>query len=552
MSSDATRWCVTGSGKWKEERGYQTEALALLSEHDRSIIVAPPGSGKSYIGIKASLNAGFRILMITWSAEACLQLKADIVENTNVDASFVRIFNSKRRDDPFRGAGILIITYWLIAMKDFKRAADTNRIFDFINRTKFHAVFMDEMHCAEAKCVRPNLQRIIMSAHKVIAMTATLIREGHGGPNEEEKIEELFSWVAPLRYKIPWKTLENDGYIAKLNIAEINCDMGSEFEAAYSFTDKQTRRYVAVLPPPKVQAVKAMADMLSSAGKQVIVFADHGYSCSVLSEALGCPVLDGEKTWNERLDLVSRIKKRDLMLVVATRVADLALDLPVDAVLNVDRKGISRVQSAQRIGRALRTPQVKRKAHYTERKFLKKRLKCQKSCFVVTFVTKNTKEVEWAAHARKFINSEGYDVPVFEAAGIIDDAKTIGFEVGFEDTGERLKLLEKCLAWQHESVVKSAESDAAAVAVKENRENDKKRATLIEGIQDKRFKQRAKQRFKAGKEARARRDANSATVAAAKRRASFEAPQKVKDVLDAVRNACGEASVEVEGARTHA
>ena len=36
-------------------------------------------------------------------------------------------------------------------------------------------------------------------------------------------------------------------------------------------------------------------------------------------------------------------------------------------------------------------------------------------------MTKNTREVDWAAHARKFINSEGYDVPVFEAKGVIDD-----------------------------------------------------------------------------------------------------------------------------------
>ncbi len=54
-----------------------------------------------------------------------------------------------------------------------------------------------------------------MQAHTKLGLTATLVRE-------DDKIEDLNFLIGPKLYEANWMELQNAGYIAKVQCAEVN------------------------------------------------------------------------------------------------------------------------------------------------------------------------------------------------------------------------------------------------------------------------------------------------------------------------------------------
>ena len=71
---------------------------------------------------------------------------------------------------------------------------------------------MDEVHAIPAKMFRRVLTQV--QAHCKLGLTATLVRE-------DDKIADLNFLIGPKLYEANWLELSQEGYIAKVQCAEV-------------------------------------------------------------------------------------------------------------------------------------------------------------------------------------------------------------------------------------------------------------------------------------------------------------------------------------------
>jgi len=79
---------------------------------------------------------------------------------------------------------------------------------------------MDEVHVAPASKFRKVIG--IVKAHCKLGLTATLVRE-------DERVNDLNFLIGPKLYEADWLSLQRQGYIAKVQCAEVWCPMTKEF-----------------------------------------------------------------------------------------------------------------------------------------------------------------------------------------------------------------------------------------------------------------------------------------------------------------------------------
>jgi DNA excision repair protein ERCC-3 len=85
-------------------------------------------------------------------------------------------------------------------------------------------VFSTEVHSIPAKMFRRVLT--IVQAHAKLGLTATLVRE-------DDKIADLNFLIGPKLYEANWLELQKSGYIARVQCAEVWCEMTPEFYREY-------------------------------------------------------------------------------------------------------------------------------------------------------------------------------------------------------------------------------------------------------------------------------------------------------------------------------
>jgi len=75
-------------------------------------------------------------------------------------------------------------------------------------------------------------------------LTATLLRE-------DDKIADLNFLIGPKIYEANWLELQEKGYIAEVQCAEVWCDMAPEFYKDY-LSAKSTKQLLLYVMNPKV------------------------------------------------------------------------------------------------------------------------------------------------------------------------------------------------------------------------------------------------------------------------------------------------------------
>ena len=83
---------------------------------------------------------------------------------------------------------------------------------DLIQEQEWGIMVMDEVHAIPAKMFRRVLTQV--QAHCKLGLTATLVRE-------DDKIADLNFLIGPKLYEANWLELSQEGYIAKVQCAEV-------------------------------------------------------------------------------------------------------------------------------------------------------------------------------------------------------------------------------------------------------------------------------------------------------------------------------------------
>jgi len=133
-------------------------------------------------------------------------------------------------------------------------------------------------------------------------------------------------------------------------------------------------------------------------GEPALVIGMYVEQLKTLAEALGVPVLTGSTGQKKRDRLFAEFRAGRLPVLVVSKVANFAIDLP-DASLAVQVSGTfgSRQEEAQRLGRLLRPKPGANQAHF------------------YTLVTRETREQEFALNRQLFLCEQGYQYRIVDA-----------------------------------------------------------------------------------------------------------------------------------------
>lgn len=93
---------------------------------------------------------------------------------------------------------------------------------EWLKSQEWGLMVLDEVHTIPAKMFRRVLT--IVNAHCKLGLTATLVRE-------DDKIQDLNFLIGPKLYEANWMELQNKGFLARVQCAEVWCPMSPESSA---------------------------------------------------------------------------------------------------------------------------------------------------------------------------------------------------------------------------------------------------------------------------------------------------------------------------------
>ncbi|XP_053926165.1 general transcription and DNA repair factor IIH helicase subunit XPB isoform X2 [Cuculus canorus] len=329
-------------------RPYQEKSLRKMFGNGRArsgVIVLPCGAGKSLVGVTAACTVRKPCLVLGNSAVSVEQWKAQFKMWSTIDDSQICRFTSEVKDKPDVGS-VAISTYSMLGHTT-KRSWEAERGMEWLKSREWGLMILDEVHTIPAKMFRRVLT--IVQAHCKLGLTATLVRE-------DDKIVDLNFLIGPKLYEANWMELQNSGYIAKVQCAEVWCPMSPEFYREYVAIKTKKRILLYTMNPNKFRACQFLIKFHERRNDKIIVFADNVFALKEYAIRLGKPYIYGPTAQGERMQILQNFKHNPkINTIFISKVGDTSFDLPeANVLIQISSHGGSRRQEAQRLGRVLR------------------------------------------------------------------------------------------------------------------------------------------------------------------------------------------------------
>ncbi|XP_038603260.1 general transcription and DNA repair factor IIH helicase subunit XPB [Tachyglossus aculeatus] len=418
-------------------RPYQEKSLRKMFGNGRArsgVIVLPCGAGKSLVGVTAACTVRKRCLVLGNSAVSVEQWKAQFKMWSTIDESQICRFTSDAKDKPI-GCSVAVSTYSMLGHTT-KRSWEAERVMDWLKTQEWGLMILDEVHTIPAKMFRRVLT--IVQAHCKLGLTATLVRE-------DDKIVDLNFLIGPKLYEANWMELQNNGYIAKVQCAEVWCPMAPEFYREYVAIQTRKRVLLYTMNPNKFRACQFLIKFHERRNDKIIVFADNVFALKEYAVRLNKPYIYGPTSQGERMQILQNFKHNPkINTIFISKVGDTSFDLPeANVLIQISSHGGSRRQEAQRLGRVLRAKKGMVAEEY--------------NAFFYSLVSQDTQEMAYSTKRQRFLVDQGYSFKVItKLAGMEDE------ELAFSTKEQQQQLLQKVLAASdldaEEEVVAAGES----------------------------------------------------------------------------------------------
>ena len=403
-------------------RPYQEKSLRKMFGNGRAragVIVLPCGAGKTLVGVTAACTVRKRCMVLCTSGVAVEQWRSQFKLWSTADDSMICRFTSDAKDRP-HGCSIAISTYSMMG-HTMKRAYESEKVMEWIRSQEWGLMILDEVHTIPAKQFRRVLT--VVQSHCKLGLTATLVRE-------DDKISDLNFLIGPKLYEANWMELQNGGYIAKVQCAEVWCPMTPEFYREYLSIKSRKRMLLYVMNPNKFRACQFLVRFHERRNDKIVVFSDNVFALKEYAIRMGKPYIYGPTSQGERLHILQNfIHNPKVNTIFISKVGDNSIDLPAANVLiQISSHGGSRRQEAQRLGRILRAKKGSLAEEY--------------NAFFYSLVSQDTVEVAFSTKRQRFLVNQGY---AFKA---ITELSGIEYEEGlsFSTKEEQHLLLQKVLA----------------------------------------------------------------------------------------------------------
>jgi len=369
----------TESGEPFELREYQKEAVDAFwaggtEQGGSGAVVLPCGAGKTIVALGAMERAQAHTLVLCTNVTALRQWREEIIDKTNIDDEMIGEYSGETKEIK----PITLTTYQILTYRKDKDSEFEH--FDIFNEMNWGLIIYDEVHLLPAPVFRAvaNLQ-----SRRRLGLTATLVRE-------DGKEDEVFSLIGPKKYDVPWRVLEKKGYIAAAKCSEKRVPFrDDELRLKYALADPREKYKLAATNPAKLDVIENL--LREHEGDQVLVIGQYLDQLDDISEMTGAPIITGRTKQEDRDVLYEDFRSGEVPVLVVSKVANFAVDLP-DANVAIQVSGTfgSRQEEAQRLGRILRPKEEGNQAHF------------------YSVVTRDSTEQEYSNKRQLFLTEQGY------------------------------------------------------------------------------------------------------------------------------------------------
>ncbi|MDP4096839.1 helicase-associated domain-containing protein [Paenibacillus sp. P96] len=384
---------LTGCKGPLQLRDYQADAVKVFEGNDgmggSGVLVLPCGAGKTVIGMAVMERLQCEVLILTSNTTSVRQWIEELKNKTDIPESCIGEYSGQKKQvRPVTAATYQILTHRRSKEGEFEHMK-------LLSERNWGLIVYDEVHLLPAPVFRATAD---IQATRRLGLTATLVRE-------DGAEQDVFSLIGPKRYEMPWKVLEQQGWIAKVECVEMRIPMAGPLKEKYNLAEGKQRYRLAAENPAKLEAVRSLLGRHE--GKPALVIGQYLDQLRHVARELNAPLITGSMPQSDRVRLFEAFRRGEISTIIVSKVANFAVDLP-DAAVAVEISGSfgSRQEEAQRLGRILRPKQGENRA------------------FFYTLVTENSKETEFAAKRQMFLIEQGYEYRLIEPERMLELAET--------------------------------------------------------------------------------------------------------------------------------
>ncbi|MCE1229488.1 MAG: DEAD/DEAH box helicase [Firmicutes bacterium] len=389
------RESLAQSGQRFGLRSYQKAAADVFHagggpEGGAGVLVLPCGAGKTVIGMACMAKLQTHTLVLTTNVTAVKQWKQELLDKTTLTEDQIGLYTGDTKEIK----PVTIATYQILTYRKSKETPFEH--FKLFEAANWGLVIHDEVHMLPAPVFRAVAE---LQAKRRLGLTATLVRE-------DGKEEDVFSLIGPKRVDVPWKTLEKEGFIATAHCLEIRVPLPTDERMAYAVGNNRARFRIASENSLKLLVVDEL--LKGHPDDSVLIIGQYLEQLRILGQRLKAPVLTGQTPEKERERLFAEFRSGALKVLIVSKVANFAIDLP-DASVAIQVSGTfgSRQEEAQRLGRILR-PKGNRNVSY-----------------FYSLISRDTNEQEFARNRQLFLTEQGYRYLIesrhFEESGLLNE-----------------------------------------------------------------------------------------------------------------------------------
>lgn len=366
------------SGREFRMRRYQEDAIGVFwaggdKRGGSGVLVLPCGAGKTVIGIGAMEKVGMHTLILTTNVTALRQWKHELLDKTELDETQVGEYSGETKEI----RPVTIATYQILTYRRNKKSPFAH--FGLFNEHDWGLIVYDEVHLLPAPVFRAVAE---IQSRRRLGLTATLVRE-------DGKEDDVFSLIGPKKIDVPWKELERQGWIAQAACVEYRLPMDNDLRLEYALAETRRKYTVASTNPAKIEVIEHLLEKHS--GDRVLIIGQFIDQLKLIAKILDAPLITGSVRNQLREELYEKFRTGEVRVLVVSKVANFAVDLPeANVAIQVSGTFGSRQEEAQRLGRVLRPKSGENLAWF------------------YTLVTRDTIDQEFAMNRQLFLTEQGY------------------------------------------------------------------------------------------------------------------------------------------------
>jgi len=371
----------TGRGRPFELRPYQQDAINSFLATGEGVVVLPCGAGKTIVGIAVMAHLGMQSLIVVTSVTAAQQWKDELIDKTGLGPDDIGLYTGRSKEI----RPVTIATYQVLTHRRRKDAPMPH--LELLRRADWGLVIYDEVHVLPAPVFQTTAE---IQARRRLGLSATLIRE-------DGLEKDVFALVGPKRYDVPWREIERQGWIASAKCVEVRVPIDMELAMKHAAAQPRHRPKIASANPAKIPCLRRLLNRHRQS--PTLIIGTYIEQLEKIAAEIDAPLLIGATSQKRRDTLFSGFRQGEIPVLVVSKVANYAVDLP-DASVAIQVSGSfgSRQEEAQRLGRLLRPKPGENQAHF------------------YTLVSEETVEREFADRRHLFLVEQGYEYEIIDSA----------------------------------------------------------------------------------------------------------------------------------------